>query len=105
MDLPVNTNMPGDAKTNIVRENGCIVDTIVTMNCVDPVNHRYPQTRRQRPFLDLIHGIHPSFCRSLRLRGAPSSAQHTSYIKNSHILNLIRQLKWIVHSQIIVPMK
>ena len=38
--------LPGDTKPNIVRENSGIVHVVVAMNCINPINHRNPETGR-----------------------------------------------------------
>jgi hypothetical protein len=37
-------DLPGSSQTNIVRKNSSIVDIVVTVNGIDPINHRNAKT-------------------------------------------------------------
>lgn len=72
--------LPSSSKANIVGEDCSIVNSVVAMNCINPIHHRNAKATGQRPPLDIIHHIHPFLRRRLRAWTTPSTAQHTPCI-------------------------
>ncbi|CAA6658476.1 unnamed protein product [Spirodela intermedia] len=57
--LPVREYSPGNSKADIMGEDGGLVDVVVAVDCVDPVEHGDSQAGGEGGLLDLPHHLDP----------------------------------------------
>lgn len=65
--------LPCSSKPNVVREYGGVVDVVITMNSINPINHRNSQTCCQGTFLEFIYHVDPHCRCGLRSRDTPTT--------------------------------
>lgn len=71
-------NLPRGAKANIMGKDGSLVDIIVPMNRIDPVNHGDPEPARERNILQPIDHVHPILGRGLGEGHRTTAAKDTT---------------------------
>lgn len=67
--------LPGDTKSNIVREDCSFVDIIMAMNCINAINHGNAKASLKSALLKLIYHIHPILRGGIRFWYTPSTTQ------------------------------